>query len=133
MASIGICLASAFLSRLLRAAGTLGYVAVNREGSIVGYISARPTFLKEEGYLIGPLFANSKAIAQRLLKALFEKLLHQEKAAPLVCMDASTKQGMELGEELQGKKVFDFVYMVTKDLPNTCLEKQFGVTNTDVG
>ena len=124
---------SAFLSRLLRAAGTLGYVAVNREGSIVGYISARPTFLKEEGYLIGPLFANSKAIAKRLLKALFEKLLHQEKATPLVCMDASTKQGMELGEELQGKKVFDFVYMVTKDLPNTCLEKQFGVTNTELG
>ena len=124
---------SAFLSRLLRAAGTLGYVAVNREGSIVGYISARPTFLKEDGYRIGPLFADSKAIAEKLLKALFEKLLHQEKAAPLVCMDASTKQGMELGEELQGKKVFDFVYMVTKDLPNTCLEKQFGVTNTDVG
>ena len=48
-------------------------------------------------------------------------------------MDASTKQGMELGEELQGKKVIDFVYMVTKDLPNTCLEKQFGVTNTDLG
>ena len=48
-------------------------------------------------------------------------------------MDASTKQGMELGEELQGKKVFDFVYMVTKDLPNTCLEKQFGVTNTELG
>ena len=64
---------------------------------------------------------------------MFEKLLHQEKAAPLVCMDASTKQGMELGEELQGKKVFDFVYMVTKDLPNTCLEKQFGVTNTELG
>ena len=48
-------------------------------------------------------------------------------------MDASTKQGMELGEELQGKKVFDLVYMVTKGLPNTCLEKQFGVTIVDLG
>ena len=48
-------------------------------------------------------------------------------------MDASTKQGMELGEELQGKKVFDLVYMVTKGLPNTCFEKQFGVTIVDLG
>ena len=124
---------SAFLSRLLRAEGTLGYVAVNNDGLTVGYISARPTFLQEEGYLIGPLFADSKAIAERLLKALFEKLSHEEKAAPLVCTDASTKQGMELGEELQGKKVFDLVYMVTKGLPNTCLEKQFGVTIVDLG
>ena len=37
----------------------------------------------------------------------------------MVRMDASTKQGMELGEELQRKKGFDFVYVVTKDLPNT--------------
>ena len=63
---------------------------------------------------------------------MFEKLLHREKAALLVRMDASTKQGMELGEELQRKKGFDFVYVVTKDLPNTCLEKQSGVTNTDL-
>ena len=124
---------SAFLSRLLRAEGTLGYVAVNNDGLTVGYISARPTFLQEEGYLIEPLFADSKAIAERLLKALFEKLSHEEKVAPLVCMDASTKQGMELGEELQGKKVFDLVYMVTKVLPNTCLEKQFGVVIVDLG
>ena len=48
-------------------------------------------------------------------------------------MDASTKQGMELGEDFQGKKVFDLVYMVTKGLPNTCLEKQFGVTIVDLG
>ena len=50
----------------------------------------------------------------------------------MVHMDASTKQGMELGEELQRKKGIDFVYVVTKDLPNTCLEKQSGVTNTDL-
>ena len=95
-------------------------------------ISSRPTFFKEKGYVIGPLLADSKAIVEKLLKALFEKLLHREKAALLVRMDASTKQGMELGEELQRKKGFDFVYVVTKDLPNTCLEKQSGVTNTDL-
>ena len=51
---------SAFLSRLLRVEGTLGYVAVNNDGL------TRPTFLQEEGYLIGPLFADSKAIAEAI-------------------------------------------------------------------
>ena len=123
----------AFLTTWLCSSSSHGYVAVNRAGSIVGYISARPTFLKEDGYRIGPLFADSKAIAEKLLKALFEKLLHQEKAAPLVCMDAPSKLGMELGEELQGRKVFDLVYMLTKGLPNTCFEKQFGVTAVELG
>ncbi|XP_022808406.1 uncharacterized protein LOC111345395 [Stylophora pistillata] len=122
----------AFLTKWLRSAGSQGYVAVNSEGSIVGYISARPTFLKEEGYRIGSLFADCKAIAKKLLKALFEKLLRQEKPASLVCTDSPTKC-MELGEELQGAKVFDLVYMVTKDLPNTCFEKQFGVTAVELG
>ena len=38
-----------------------------------------------------------------------------------------------LEKNFKEKKVFDLVYMVTKGLPNTCLEKQFGVTIVDLG
>ena len=48
-------------------------------------------------------------------------------------MDAPTKQGMELGEELREKKLFDLVYMPIKVLPKTCFEKQFGVTAVKLG
>ena len=48
-------------------------------------------------------------------------------------MDAPTKQGMELGEELREKKLFDLVYMPIKVLPKTCFEKQFGVTAVELG
>ena len=122
----------AFLSKWLRVTGSHARVAASSEGCIVGYTIVRPTFVKEEGYKIGPLFADSEAIAEKLLKALFEVLLHQEKPAPLVCLDAPTKKAMELGEKLQGGKVDDFVYMVTKDPPDARYEKQFGVTDVSI-
>ncbi|KAJ7321484.1 hypothetical protein OS493_034838 [Desmophyllum pertusum] len=66
------------LSKWLRVYGRHAYVAT-KEGAIVGYVVARPTFVKEDGYKIGPLFADSESIAEMLLKALFEELLQQEK------------------------------------------------------
>lgn len=53
-------------------------VAINSEGSIVGYKVARPTFDKEDGYRIGPLFADSEPIAKKLLKAVFAELFQEE-------------------------------------------------------
>ena len=58
-----------FLSKWLRIPGKHGRVAINSEGSIVGYAVAQPSFVKAEGYKSGPLFADSEAIAEKLLKA----------------------------------------------------------------
>ena len=44
------------------------------EGSVVGYVVARPTFDKEDGFTMSALFADSVAIAEKLLKAMFEEL-----------------------------------------------------------
>ena len=54
--------------------GSHASVAIDNEVSIVGYTVARPMFV-QEGYKIGPLFADSEPIAEKLLKAVFEKLL----------------------------------------------------------
>ena len=122
----------AFLSKWLRIPGKHGRVAINSEGSIVGYIVARPMFVKEDGYKIGPLFADSEAIAEKLLKAVFNELLQAE-PAPVVCIDAPTKRAKEMGEKLQGKKSFEMVYMVMYDLPDACFDKWFGMTTPELG
>ena len=122
-----------FLSKWLRVIGSHARVAINSEGSIVGYTVARPTIVKEEGYKIGPLFANSQSIAERLLKAVFEELLRQEDPAPVVSIDAPDKKAMELCEKLQGKRLFDMVYMVLGDLPAACFDKWFGYTTVQLG
>ena len=121
-----------FLSKWLRIPGKHGRVAINSEGSIVGYAVARPSFVKEEGYKIGPLFADSEAIVEQLLKAVLEELL-QEKPAPVVCIDAPTKKAKEMSEKLQGKKSLELVYMVMYDLPDACFYKWFGMTTLELG
>ena len=123
----------AFLSKWLRVPGSHARVAINSEGSIVGYTVARPTFVKEEGYRIGPLFADSEPIAEKLLKAVFEALLREE-PAPAVCMDVPTEKATKLGEKLQGKRSYEQVYMVMNGgLPDACFDKWFGITSVEVG
>ena len=122
----------AFLSKWLRIPGSHGRVAINSEGSVLGYTVARPLFVKEEGYKIGPLFADSEAIAEKLLKAVFEELL-QEQPTPVVYIDAPTKKAKEMGKKLQGKKSFDVVYMVMNGLPDACFDKWFGMTTLELG
>ena len=122
----------AFLAKWFRIPGKHGRVAIDSEGSIVGYTVARPLFVKGEGYKIGPLFADSEPIAEKLLKAIFEELL-QEEPVPVVCIDAITKKAKEMSEKLQGKKSFEMVYMVMYDLPDACFDKWFGMTTLELG
>ena len=123
----------AFLSKWVRVTGSHALVAVDSEGSIVGYTVARPNFVKEEGYKIGPLFADCEVVAEKLLKAVFEELIGQGKLPPDVSIDAPTTRAMELAEKLQGKKGFPFVYMTTKDPPDVRFDKWFGVTTLEIG
>ena len=124
----------AFLSKWLRVPGSHAHVATDGEGSVVGYVVARPTFVKEDGFKISPLFADSESIAEKLLKAVFEELLRQEESVPAVYLDNFTEKGKLLASRLQGKIVFDFVYMTTAGfLPKTCFDKWFGVTAMEIG
>ena len=91
--------------------GSHARLAMDSEGSIVGYTVARPTFFKESNK-IGQLFADSEAIAEKLLKALFEELLRQEAPAPVVCIDAPTEKATKLCERLQGKRSLELAYIV---------------------
>ena len=122
----------AFLSKWLRMTGSHARVAIDSKGSIVGYTVARPTFIKGS-YKIGPLFADSEAIAEKLLKAVFEELLRQVDPAPVVCIDAPTEKATKLCEKLQGKRSFELVYMVMNDLPDACFDKWFGYTTVQFG
>ena len=121
-----------FLSKWLRMTDSHARVAIDSEGSIVGYTVARPTFITGS-YKIGPLFADSEAIAEKLLKAVFEELLRLEGPAPVVCIDAPTKKATKLCERLQGKRSLELVYMVMNDLPDACFDKWFGYTTVQLG
>ena len=122
----------AFLSKWLRVPGSYARVAIDSEGSIVGYTVARPTFIKAS-YKIGPLYADSEAIAETLLKAVFEELLRHENPASVVCIDAPTEKATRLCERLQGKRSLELAYMVMNNIPDARFDKWFGVTTVQFG
>ena len=121
-----------FLSKWLRAPGSYVRVAIDNEGSIVGYTVARPTFIKAS-YKIGPLYADSEPIAEKLLKAVFEELLRHEKPVPVVCIDAPTEKGTSLCERLGGKRSLELAYMVMNNIPDARFDKWFGCTTVQFG
>ena len=124
----------AFLSKWLRVPGSHARVATDGEGSVVGYVVARPTFVKVDGFKIGPLFADSVTIAEKLLKSVFEEL-QEEESVPVVCIDSFTEEGKLLASRLEGKRGFDYVYMTsTGILPKACqFNKWFGLTASEIG
>ena len=71
----------AFLSKWLCAQGSHTLVTVSNEGSVVGYVVVRPTFIKQDGFKIGPLFADWEPIAEMLLKTVFKSVFFQQGAA----------------------------------------------------
>ena len=121
-----------FFSKWFRVTSSHARVAIDSDGSTVGYTLTRQTFIKES-YKIGPLLADSEVIAERLLRAVFDELLRQQDPAPVVCTDVPTEKASKLCERLQGKRLFGLVYMVTNDLPNARFDKWFGYTSIQFG
>ena len=123
-----------FLNKWLYVPGSHSLVATDGNGAVVGYVIARPMFVKEDGYRIGPLFADSSSIAEKLLKALFEIFLQQEEAPPTVCMDSFTEEAQVLERKLQGRRSTEMMYMTTsRILPSVCFDKWFGHTSLEMG
>ena len=124
-----------FLNKWLYVPDSHSLVATDGDGAVVGYVTARPTYFKEDGYKIGPLFADSSSIAEKLLKALFEVFLQQEEAPPTICMDSFTEEAQVLACKFQGTRSIEMVYMTTSGLlpANGCIDKCFGLTSTEMG
>ena len=123
----------AFLMKWLRAHGSHARVAIDEEGSVVGYVVARAMFVKDHGYKIGPLFADYESIAVKLLKAVFKELLQQNDPPPAVCIDALGQNAIKLAEKLRAKIDKTAIYMTTNGLPNACFDKWFGMTDFNLG
>ena len=124
----------AFLTKWLRAQHGHSRVAIDKEGAIAGFVATRPTFAKEEGYRIGPLYADSQSIAVELLKSVFEELLQQSYRSPIVRATILPQNAMAIAEKLQGKIIFDDLpYMSTKGLPNASFDKWFAITDYTLG
>lgn len=127
---------NSFIWKRLHVKGSHSKVAVNCEGAIVGFTSARMLYNKKVVYQLGPLFADSIEVAQELLKALLQEVInHCDSSGQTMILACPTGRNAskELIVMLQGKLYLDLTFITTKDIPNGCFEKWFAITSLDIG
>jgi len=114
-----------FISRWVSQKGcrALGYLSGNR---LVGYGVLRPCV---KGFKIGPLFADSREIAQELLSGLASR------AGGEIFIDVPepNRQAIDLVEKSGMKKVFETARMYNKDIPRLPIDRIYGVTTLELG
>ena len=125
-----------FLKSVLNAPNTLSFATTNPNGDILGFVSARRTIREEDGWRIGPLFADGAQIARSLLRHAFGELAKELQERKVVTIDVPYHLNPEadaVAKELNGTLLFDCIRMFTKEIPNFPKQKVFGVTTVEIG
>jgi hypothetical protein len=102
------------------------FVFVN-ENSVKGYAVIRQAI---EGFKIGPLFAETKTIANELLKACLTEVDGKK-----VWIDIPTinPAAIELLDEFKTEVVFECARMYYPKVPNCSFDMVFGITSLEFG
>ena len=102
-----------------------------------GYGVVRSTLLKEDGWIIGPLFADNSSIARAILQDLFRRVAVDD-ALAIVVMDVphgSEFRGSHLTSSMIAKESqYTHMCEYTEEIPEGMqLTKVFGLTSLTVG
>jgi hypothetical protein len=127
-----------FLEKWISAPNSLSYIVTNDIGSVVGYTVVRLAFKKEDGWKMGPLFADNSMIAKCLYQAAFERISTMEPTGrATIDIPYGVKfhpDSIQIIRELGGKTEEVSVRMFSKRVPNNLpLHKVFGMTSPQIG
>jgi hypothetical protein len=115
-----------FLRAFLAQPGGAGY-AVEHDGGLAGYGFARPCRV---GFKIGPLFADTPEIAERLFRALAATA----PGAPIYLdVPEPNADATALAARHGMREVFGTARMYTRTVPNLPLGRTYGITTFELG
>ena len=125
-----------FLEKWLNTPGTHARVAVNKEGSIVGYVAARLAFFRDEGYKIGPLFCENIEVGKALLKGVLEDVHeHGLSSSNSAILDSPVGRNPAAEKLMQliGRSLGNLEFMTTNGLPKGRFDQWFAITSPVCG
>ena len=107
-----------------------GHVGLGKmvQGRLAGYGVLRPC---QNGYKIGPLFADNPAIAEKIFLELRSRLPQQ--ASFYLDTPEINPPAVALAEKYQMHRVFETARMYTQKSPDLPLDRIFGVTTFELG
>ncbi|MCK1384937.1 GNAT family N-acetyltransferase [Bradyrhizobium sp. 21] len=117
---------SAFLRAWIKAPGHVGR-ALLRDGRLAAWGVIRPC---RNGYKIGPLVADDRASAGKVMQALLASSGGRE---VFLDVPAVNREAVALAEALGLKPVFETARMYTGPIPPLRVDRLFGVTSFELG
>ena len=131
--SVHVYARPSFLKKWISAPNCFSYAATDHNGSVLGYTVVRSTFRPEDGWKIGPLFAENSKIAKSLYQSVFRRVLVEDPKG-MVTIDVPYGNALEIARELPSKDIVTYVRMYNKRIPsNLPLTKIFALTSTQMG
>ena len=128
---------ASFLEKWISARNCHSYAAIGQEGGVVGYAVVRSAFRKEDGWRVGPVYADNSQIARSLYRAMIQKVATIDPGAVMVIDipygDHCNPEGLAIAEELSGESEIKLFRMYTKGIPsNMSFNKMFGITSPEL-
>ena len=130
--SVHVYARASFLKKWISAPNCFSYAATDHNGSVLGYTVVRSTFRPEDGWMLGPLFAENSEIAKSLYKTVFQRVAAEDPKG-VVTMDVPYGNALEIARELPSKEMATFVRMYKRMPSNLPLMKIFALTSTQIG
>ena len=126
-----------FLKQWLNTVGAHARVAVDKQGSILGYVAVRTAFFQDEGYKLGPLFCKNIDIGKALLKGVFEDV-HERglSSSNSVVLDSPigvNQDAQKLMEFIEAKYLGRIEFITTKGRPRGHFNQWFAITSPACG
>ena len=127
-----------FLEKWVFAPNCHASVAIDKQERIVGYSVIRSTLREEDGWRIGPLFADDALIARSLYQDVCTKVAKKDPKAVIAVDvpygDFFNPDTLKIVNELSGKPSFKCMRIYKKGVPSWMpLQKVFGITSIEIG
>ena len=127
----------AFLKEWIFAPNCHTSVALDSNGEVVGYSVVRSTLRKEEGWKIGPCYADNSLIARSLYQDMLIKVASSDPHAVIDITIPSgqhfVKETVGIVKQLQGKLVSQSVRIYFGGTPEISFKNIFATTNSQLG
>ena len=99
---------AAFLEKWISAPNCYSFAATNSDGNVVGYTVVRTIINHEDGWKIGPLFADDTNIARNLYKTVFDKVGAEDRPSATVIVSVPfgglpNPDALQITKELSAK------------------------------
>jgi ribosomal-protein-alanine N-acetyltransferase len=124
-----------FLYKWLYSPASHSRVALDGDGSVLGYIVLRKSMVPNEGYKIGPLFCENIDVGKDLTRSVLEGISEEGTPSSILIRSPIDKnpQVKELLTLLDGTNVDKHTFLSTNGQPKGCHDKWFAVTSIFCG